>query len=131
MISAAAPPGERIAAVETELRLLRDRVEQISERTHAQGNMLGVLTGQMEHAVDSLGRIETSIAGNRAAAAAEHALVRADLAPVRADYLDRVAVAAERERRRRLRHPFYVGLIGLGGVVAAWSAWFLGWGPKP
>lgn len=125
----ASSEGERIAKIEAIVERVETRGEQIAERTHSHANTLTVLSANVEQIKHAVQRIETRQEANYQA-------VRSDLAPVKADYDARRAVAEankgasdEAERTSRVRHPWYIAILStmLTGVVGAigWAAGML------
>lgn len=132
---------ERLARLETLSAQTGERLAELGRRSHDQGSSLTILVQQNEHIVTTLGRMERTIDANRLTAAEEHSALRRELreelAPIKSDYLDRMAIEAEDDRRstRWQKHPLLLVTLtlatGAGAGIVGWAVWFFGWGPKP
>lgn len=101
--------GERVARIEEVVLHIR---QHITELTHG--------------ARDRDAEVTRRLAENRAAAAAEHAELRADFAPVIRIVLDAEAVRLAREARRNRWRPVAIAIFSAASAAAvAVAGWFV------
>ncbi len=71
--------GERLVAVETTLGLVKERVDQLGDRSHEQATAITVVSGNVDHLVSAIDRVERRQEENRIAVGKEHVELKAEI----------------------------------------------------